>query len=70
MINFPVLEFGSEGVYVYVMQAALKWWGYPCEMTGRFDERTLPPLRKFRHAHYQTGDTICDAVTWKNLFDY
>ena len=70
MINFPVLEFGSEGVYVYVMQAALKWWGYPRDMTGRFDEHTLPPLRKFRHAHYQTGDTICDAVTWKNLFDY
>ena len=70
MINLPVLEFGDEGLYVYIMQAALKWWGYACDMTGRFDEHTLPQLRRFRKTHYINGDTICDAVTWKNLLDY
>ena len=69
MVNLPTLEFGDENVFVYVMQAALRYWGYPCEMTGRFDERTLPPLRKFRQAHYIYGDTVCDAITWKNLLN-
>ena len=69
MIDPPVLEFNDENIFVYIMQAALNYWGYTCPMSGRFDEKTLPPLRRFRQAHYINGDTVCDALTWKALFN-
>jgi len=69
MIELPELEIGATGLAVYIMQAALKYKGVYNEenLTGNFDLPTFGALREFRKQHYLTGDTICDALTWREL---
>ena len=69
-IEFPILEIGSVGVEVYIMQALLKYWNYNISLTGAFDTATFLVLKAFRTDHYLTGDTVCDSLTWKALFNY
>lgn len=70
MINFPTLEIGDNGLFVYIMQAALKYRGYSVSINGAFDMATFAALNAFRHEHYIDGDTVCDDITWKALFNY
>jgi len=65
--DFPVLEFNSKGVFVYLMQAALRYHGYNATPTALFDVDTFYALKKFRQQHYISGDTVCDSITWQNL---
>lgn len=68
-IDLPELEIGANGLAVYIMQAALKFKGVLHEekLTGNFDLPTFDALREFRKQHYLTGNTICDALTWREL---
>ena len=70
MIDFPTLEIGDSGIFVYIMQAALKYRGYSVAINGAFEMATFAALKSFRHEHYLGGDTVCDAATWKQLFNY
>ena len=69
-IELSTLEIGSVGVEVYLMQALLKYWNYNVSLTGAFDTATFLVLKQFRIDHYLPGDTICDSLTWKALFNY
>ena len=64
---FPDLEFGSEGLYVCLMQTCLRCHGYSTEIDGVLGVKTLSDLREFRKNHYLDGDTVCDFKTWKLL---
>lgn len=67
---FPILEIGDNGLFVYIMQAALKYRGYSVSINGAFEMSTFAALKAFRREHYLDGDTICDDITWKALFNY
>lgn len=69
MIDLPELEIGANGLAVYIMQAALRyrWLLHAEDVTGQFDLPTFDALREFRKQHYLTGNTICDALTWREL---
>ena len=68
-IDLPELEIGANGLAVYIMQAALhyKWLLHKDDVTGNFDLPTFDALREFRKQHYLSGNTICDALTWREL---
>ena len=68
-IDLPELEIGDNGLAVYIMQAALKYKGVYNEekLAGNFDLPTFGALREFRRQHYLTGNTVCDALTWREL---
>lgn len=70
METFPILEIGDNGLFVYIMQAALKYRGYSVSINGAFEMSTFAALKAFRREHYLDGDTICDESTWKALFNY
>ena len=66
-LQMPVLEFGTSGLNVAIMQCCLKWHGIPVEIDGVLGVKSLAALREFRKQHYLTGDTICDTPTWQLL---
>lgn len=70
MITLPTLEIGDNDIFVYIMQAALKYHGYDLRMSSVFDTDTFKALYAFRREHYLDGDTVCDESTWKALFNY
>ena len=49
MMNFPTLEIGDNGLFVYIMQAALKYRGYSVSINGAFDMPTFAALKALRH---------------------
>lgn len=68
MIELKTLEIGDAGLLVYIMQSALKYRGYTsAQPTANFGMSTFEALREFRKQHYLTGDTVCDALTWREL---
>ena len=68
-LSLPELELGSRGLMVWIMQACLKWHGWKdLSIDGHFGLKTLSALREFRNQHYLSGDTICDSLTWEQLF--
>ena len=76
MIDFfsdpPILEIGSEGFYVRVLQALLNLRlrdRPPLPVSGRFDMATYNALYEFRTQHYLNGDTVTDRLTWEFLLD-
>ncbi len=63
----PDLEYGSRGLFVWMMQALLNWHGYKVQQDGALGFKTLAALREFRKQNYLDGDTVCDSVTWRYL---
>lgn len=49
------------------MQVLLKWKGYRLSTDGVFGQETYRVLREFRAQRNLSGDTVCDAETWKTL---
>lgn len=69
-INLPILEFGTTGLYVAILQTCLKWHGTKgLDIDGSLGVKTLAALREFRKQHYMDGDTVCDDATWKKLLE-
>lgn len=68
-VNFPVLEIGSKGLAVVLVQTALKCKGYyKDKIDGDFWEETYKAVKRFRDDNYLTGDTVVDEQCYQYLF--
>lgn len=68
-VNFPVLEIGSKGLAVVLVQTALKCKGYyKAKIDGDFWEETYKAVKRFRDDNYLTGDTVVDEQCYQYLF--
>jgi peptidoglycan hydrolase-like protein with peptidoglycan-binding domain len=66
-LKLPILEQGSDGSAVRVLQQLLNFKGYTLEVDGHFGSLTERTVKEFQFAHDLTVDGIVDSKTWQKL---
>jgi len=67
-VPYPALFPGNIGPHVFVLQRGLCLIGFPCLLSGRFDELTLRSLLAFKQKFSLAPEPWVDAFTWQSLF--
>ncbi|HEY9604759.1 MAG TPA: peptidoglycan-binding domain-containing protein [Allocoleopsis sp.] len=66
-LKLPVLDRGSDGSTVRVLQQLLNFKGYALEVDGQFGSLTEQAVKDFQCASNLTVNGIVDSETWHNL---
>ena len=66
--GYPLIKYGSKGVYVATLQDALNFLGYSSgNIDGIFGNNTKNAVIRFQRANGLTADGIVGCNTWKKL---
>lgn len=68
--DMPLVQYGSEGTAVKVLQKTLQGKGYQLSVDGDFGGNTLTKVKNFQKASGLAQDGRCGAKTWKALMGY
>lgn len=66
--KYPTLRLGDKGAYVNLAQNALSLRGYPCQVTGVFDETMRTQVIAFQKHFNLIVDGVIGSQTWSALF--
>jgi peptidoglycan hydrolase-like protein with peptidoglycan-binding domain len=67
--KMPVLERGSKGLAVRILQGVLNGRGHKVSIDGIFGPQVQRAIRSFQATHKLAVDGICGPKTWNKLLD-
>lgn len=65
--KLPILEHGSEGLYVKLLQILLYYYGYNIEEDGEFGILTNHFVVQYQKTHGLDVTGVVDSKTWASL---
>lgn len=65
----PILQHGSEGIWVEFVQVTLNHSGFETEVDGLFGAQTDEQVRQFQSKHGLAVDGIVGVKTWTVMFN-
>jgi peptidoglycan hydrolase-like protein with peptidoglycan-binding domain len=66
-IGLPMLQKGSAGVAVRILQRLLTFQGFPTTVDGEFGPKTEAQVKAFQKARKLKEDGIVGPKTWREL---